>query len=69
MSKKIGDYARCTPSIAPRAKTDFETARRVLLVARRAYGGINREIAQSRMRGARITWSWVRAPRASGLLE
>ena len=40
MSKKIGDYARRAHSLARRGKTDFETARR-------AYGGTNRESAQS----------------------
>ena len=76
MGKKLGDYARRAPSTARCGKTEYETARRVPLVARRAYGDTNREIAQSLMRGAHITGSWVRAqhidyraPHASGLLE
>ena len=50
MGKKLGEYAR-------RGKTGSETARRGPLVARRAYWDSNNEIAQSLMRGARITWS------------
>ena len=63
MGKKLGEYARRAPSTACRGKTESETTRRMPLVARRAYGDTNHEIAQSLMRGARITWSWVRAPR------
>ena len=69
MSKKLGDYARRAYSLAHRGRTESETACRVPLVARRIYGETNREIAQSLMRGARITGSWFRAPRVFGLLE
>ena len=55
MGKKLGEYARRAPSTARRGKTGSETARRGPLVARRAYWDSNNEIAQSLMRGARIT--------------